>query len=182
MIRLNQLTTVEFQHPELSTGLQLPVLVYSDCNKDNQLHINFNFNLTLQESAQYLLTKGLFFRALFLARRHHPRLSCHYPISILHNEQQRLAHVIDIGLGGIGIISPLNLLQGDRIKLLLQLKNPQTDLHIEALIVVKAHLKNQDFSYGLCFINLKKQQLKQLSIVLSHALNQQGLKNTHYWN
>jgi cytochrome b subunit of formate dehydrogenase len=180
-VLLNQLVNVAFQHPELTEELILPISIYSDYVKDDGLHVNFNFNLPLQEVSRLLLSRGLFFRALFLARRHYPRLNCHYPVTITHHTQSMIAQAIDIGPGGMGIVVPLRLSKGDKVHIHLQLKNPIIDWHTEALIVVKSHIRNCDYSYGLCFKNLKKSELKQLSRILVHIKNQQSNKNIHYW-
>jgi len=180
-ILLDQLVNVAFQHPELTEELFLPIAIYSDYIKEDSLHVNFNFKLPLQEVSHQLLSRGIFFRALFLARRHSPRLSCHYPITIAYREQSMIAQAIDIGPGGMGIIVPLRLSKGDKVHIHLQLKNPAVDWHAEALIVVKSHIRNCDYSYGLCFKNLKKSESLQLSKVLVLIKNQQSNKKTHYW-
>ncbi len=180
-IVLNQLVHVAFQHPELTEELTLPVSIYSDYVKDDCLHVNFNFDLPLQEVSRQLLSRGVFFRALFLARRHAPRLSCHYPVTISHGKQGMIAQALDIGLGGMGIIVPLRLSKGDTVQIHLQLKNPAIDWHAQGLIVVKSHIKNNDYSYGLCFKNLKKSESEQLARVLLNIKNQQSNKNIHYW-
>lgn len=180
-IALDQLVNVEFQHAELTEELSLPIYIHSHYVKDNHLHVNFNFNLSLQENAHQLLSRGLFFRALFLARRHHPRLSCHYPITISHKNQSIIAQAVDIGSGGMGIIAPLRLVKGDKVKIDLQIKNPMIDWHIEALVVVKSHIQNHDYCYGLCFKNIKKREHKQLVKLITHTKNQQVQKNINYW-
>jgi c-di-GMP-binding flagellar brake protein YcgR len=159
----------------------LPISIYSDYVKDDCLHVNFNFKLPLQEVSHQLLSRRVFFRALFLARRHYPRLSCHYPITIHHDEQNMIGQAIDIGLGGMGIIVPLQLSKGNKVHIYLQLKNPVIDWHVEALIVVKSHIKNNNYSYGLYFKNLKKSESQQLSKVLTHIKNHKSNKSTHYW-
>lgn len=180
-ISLNQLVHVAFQHPELTDELILPVSIYSDYVKDGCLHVNFNFNLPLQEASHQLLSRGVFFRALFLARRHSPRLNCNYPIEITYAEQHYVAQAIDIGLGGMGIIVPLRLPKGSLINIHLELKNPVVNWYVTGLIVVKSHIRNNDYSYGLCFKNLNKSEIQQLSTVLLNIKNQQSNKNTHYW-
>lgn len=180
-ISLDQLVNVAFQHPELSEELILPISIYSDHIERNILHAHFQFCLPLQEVSRQLLSRGVFFRALFLARRNHPRLGCHYPITITHSENSAIAEAIDIGLGGMGIIVPMRLPKGDKVHIHFQRSNPVIDWHAEALIVVKSHIKNQDYSYGLCFKNLKKSEHQQLLKVLAHIKNHQTNKSTHYW-
>ena len=180
-ILLDQLVDVSFQHPELTEELTLPISIYSDYIKDDCLHVNFNFKLPLQEVSHQLLSRGIFFRALFLARRTHPRLSCHYPIMISHDSHEMIAQAVDIGPGGMGIVVPLCLSKGSKVHIHLQLKNPAIDWHAEAFIVVKSHINDSDYSYGLCFKNLNKSESEQLSHVLFQIKNQQSNKNTHYW-
>jgi cytochrome b subunit of formate dehydrogenase len=180
-ILLDQLVYVSFQHPELTEELILPISIYSDNVKDDCLHVNFNFSLPLQEVSRQLLSRGIFFRALFLARRHSPRLSCNYPITISHGKQTMIAQAIDIGLGGMGIIVPLRLSKGDSIKIHLELKNPAINWQAKGLIVVKSHIRNNDYSYGLCFKNLNKSESQQLSTILLNIKNQQSNKNIRYW-
>lgn len=180
-ITLDQLVNVTFQHVELSGEVSLPVYIYSDYIKDNFVHVNFHFNLPLQETSHQLLSRGLFFRALFLARRHYPRLNCHYPVTITYKQSNVLAHAIDIGHGGMGIVAPIRLSKGDKVQVSLRLKNPNIDWQAEALIVVKSHINNHDFSYGLCFKTLKKSESRQLSKVLVHIKSQQSQQDTHYW-
>jgi len=180
-IGLDQLVNIEFQHTELNDKLSMPVIIQSHYIKDRYLHVSFHFDSTLQENAYQLLSRGLFFRALFLARRNHPRISCHYPITLCHNNNEVVAQAIDIGSGGMGIIAPLHMATGDKIQVTLKIKNPIINWQIDALIVVKSHIKNHDFSYGLCFKNIKNNEYKQLSKILTHTKNQQANRNIHYW-
>lgn len=180
-IALDQLVNIEFQHPELTDSLSLPIVIQSHYIKDASLHVQFNFNSSLQDNAYQLLGRGLFFRALFLARRHHPRINCHYPVTIQHKANKTVAHIIDIGTGGMGIIAPIKMSKGEKVTIALQIKCPLIDWQVEAAVVVMSHIKNNDYSYGLCFKNLKRKQFQQLSKILTHTQSQQQNKNIHYW-
>ena len=180
-ISLNQLVRVSFQHAELNEDVSLPVFIYSDYTEDDFIHISFHFDLSLQEVSRQLLSRGLFFRALFLARRLNPRLNCNYPITIKFKEQKIIAQATDIGSGGMGISAPIRLSRGDKVQVILKLKNPVINWQVEALVVVKSAINNHDYSYGLCFKNLKKSEYHQLMNVLKQIKSQLSHPDTRYW-
>lgn len=181
-IALNQLVYVSFQHAELNEDISLPVVIYSSYTEEDYIHITFHFNLSLQEVSRQLLSRGLFFRALFLARRLNPRLNCNYPITIIYQDQNVIAQAIDIGSGGMGIVAPIRLSKGEKVHIKLKLKNPAINWQVDALVVVKSVVNHHDYSYGLCFKGLKKSEYQQLSNVLNQIKSQQSHPNTQYWS
>ncbi len=180
---LNELTNVEFQHLDIEEPLRMAVQIICDLQEADKdtICIEFKFKVSLQDSARILLSRALFFRALFLARRNHPRLAGNYPVIVTAIDKGSLGQMVDISPGGMGLMVPLNLNKGCKITVNIDLKNPPISFEAIAKIVVKEKISSHDWSYGICFGKLPSKQLVQIMKLINHARVSRRHRNTHYW-
>ena len=180
---LNELTNVEFQHCDLEEPLRMAVQIVCDHQEPNQdtICVEFKFQVSLQDSARILLSRALFFRALFLARRNHPRLACNYPVIVSAKDKGSMGQMVDLSHGGMGLMVPLNLNKGCKITVSITLKNPPISFEAKGKIMVKEKLSANDWSYGLCFGKLPSKQFVQIMKLINHARISRRHRNTHYW-
>lgn len=180
---LNELVNVEFQHADIGEPLRMAVEIVCDHQEANQdtICVEFKFQVSLQDSARILLSRALFFRALFLARRNHPRLACNYPVIVNAKDKGSLGQMVDLSHGGMGLMVPLNLNKGCKITVSITLKNPPISFEAKGKIMVKEKMSSNDWSYGLCFGKLPSKQFVQIMKLINHARISRRHRNTHYW-
>ncbi len=180
---LNELANVEFQHADIEEPLRMAVEIVCDHQEANQdtICVEFKFQVSLQDSARILLSRALFFRALFLARRNHPRLACNYPVIVNAKDKGSLGQMVDLSHGGMGLMVPLNLNKGCKITVSIILKNPPISFEAKGKIMVKEKMSSNDWSYGLCFGKLPSKQFVQIMKLINHARISRRHRNTHYW-
>ncbi len=173
---LSDFNYVEFLHPDMADTLRLKVRVISSYLQEEELRAELKFRMSLQETARVLLGRALFFRALFLARRTHPRLSCNLPVQVFSEHTHSLGLVVDFCKGGMGFIVPDNLKKGCLVSIQLALKNPKLSLSVEGRIIVKEQITDHDWSYGISFTKLTRRQKKHILEVLMHIRIQRRIK------
>ncbi len=183
-VTLGDFTYVEFLHPDMADTLRLKVRVISSYLQEKELRAELKFRMSLQEAARVLLSKALFFRALFLARRTHPRLSCNLPVEVSSENSLSLGLVVDFCKGGMGFIVPQNLSKGCLVNVQLTLKNPALSLNVDGRVIVKEQVSDNDWSYGISFTKLTRKQKKHILEVLMHIRIQRRTKelNISYRN
>ena len=180
---LDELVNVEFQHADLEERLHAEVQIVCDHQeaKQNTICVQFKFKMSLQKSARVLLSRALFFRALFLARRNHPRLACNYPVIVTAKDKGSMGQMVDLSHGGMGLMVPLNLNKGCKVTVSITLKNPPIEFEVKGKIMVKEKMSSNDWSYGLCFGKLPAKQFEQIMKLINHARISRRHRNTHYW-
>ncbi len=181
-VSLNDLTYVELLHPDLEQTIRLKVRVISSLPCQGGLRAEVKFRTSLQVTAEALLSRALFFRALFLARRTHPRLSCNLPVQLEYEGKPLVGLVVDFCKGGMGFVLPVNLKKGSLIQVMIKLSNPGLMLEVDGKILVKETITANDWCYGLSFTKLNRSQKKQVLEVLMHIRIQRRLKELNYQN
>jgi len=181
-VSLNNLNYVELLHPDLDQALRLKVRVINSHPSQGELRAEVKFRTSLQVTAEALLSRALFFRALFLARRTHPRLSCNLPVEIEYDGKPLVGLVVDFCKGGMGFVVPVNLKKGCLIQVKIKLINPGLSLNVSGKILVKETITANDWCYGLSFSKLDRSQKKQILEVLMHLRIQRRLKELNAKN
>ncbi len=179
-IRLNDLTGVEFLHPDLDEPLHLKIRVLHSHPAGEELKAELKFRSSLQLTAELLLSRALFFRALFLARRTHPRLSCNLPVELVHDGNPLVGLVVDFCKGGMGFVIPISLKKGSTIQVKIKLSNPELSLQLSGKILVKESITANDWCYGLSFNRLSRRQKIEVLEVLMHLRIQRRLKELNF--